>query len=289
MLFIRVIILIMTVKAQIVAINKLLSDIYQKPMRLSYLLSDTNFDSETIKLIAERLLTEAINSFIETLQETMLDCRDGQRLFDILNSVYGLDGQTPKTLQRIGDELKISRERVRQLKQKATEKLKANNNRMKMQDRFKEKIIILLKQNISSDDCLLVNKRSISDLEFQTKHTFKIHQSIERINYITISVNQNCQVTSSIVITEDNIQRFCDELMQTINLLGWKHDLKLQKKYSIDDIKAKYQRAYEKWTVEEEEILVSKFEHGISIKEIAIILERQPSAINSRLQKLGLK
>ena len=49
----------MTVKAQIVAINKFLSDIYQKPMRLSYLLSDTNFDSETIKLIAERLLTEA--------------------------------------------------------------------------------------------------------------------------------------------------------------------------------------------------------------------------------------
>lgn len=279
----------MTVKAQIVAINKFLSDIYQKPMRLSYLLSDTDFDSETIKLIAERLLTEAINSFIETLQETMLDCRDGQRLFDILNSVYGLDGQTPKTLQRIGDELKISKERVRQLKQKATEKLKANNNRMKMQNRFQEKIIILLKQNISSDDCLLVNKRSISDLELQTKHTFKIHQSIERINYITISVNQNRQVTSSIVITEDNIQRFCDELMQTINLLGWKHDLKLQKNYNMNDIKAKYQRAYEKWTVEEEEILVSKFEHGISIKEIAIILERQPSAINSRLQKLGLK
>ena len=87
-------------------------------------------------------------------------------------------------------ELKISRERVRQLKQKATKKLKANNNRMKMQDRFKEKIIILLKQNISSDDCLLVNKRSISDLKLQTKHTFKIHKSIERINYITISVNQ---------------------------------------------------------------------------------------------------
>lgn len=279
----------MTVKAQIVAINELLSDIYQKSMRLSYLLSDIDFQEESIKLIAERLLTEAINSFIETLQETMFDCRDGQRLFDILNSVYGLDGQTPKTLQRIGDELKISRERVRQLKQKATEKLKANNNRMKMQDRFKEKIIILLKQNISSDDCLLVNKRSISDLELQTKHTFKIHQSIERINYITISVNQDRQVTSSIVITEDNIQRFCDELMQTINLLGWQHDLKLQKNYKMNDIKAKYQRAYEKWTVEEEEILVSKFEHGISIKEIAIILERQPSAINSRLQKLGLK
>ena len=50
-----------------------------------------------------------------------------------------------------------------------------------------------------------------------------------------------------------------------------------------------YQKAYEKWTREEEKVLVSKFEHGLSIKEIAAILERQPGAINSRLRKLGLK
>ena len=38
-----------------------------------------------------------------------------------------------------------------------------------------------------------------------------------------------------------------------------------------------------------EKNLISKFEPGEKIQEIAAILERQPGVINSRLQKLGLK
>lgn len=278
----------MTVKFQILAINKLLSDVYQKPMRLSYLLLELDFKKENIKLIAEQLLSETIDIFIEILKEIMLCAADGQRLFTILNSVYGLDGNSPITLQYIGDQLKISRERIRQLKQKALKKLKAHKNKEKLEDRFKEKVIILLEQNIN-DDFVLRKEQSISNFKSQLEHTFTIHQSTEGINYITISINEDNQVTSSITITKDNIKKFYNELMETINLLGWKDNIKLKKKYNVDDIREKYQRAYEKWTNEEEEILISRFEQGINIKEIATILGRQPSAINSRLQKLGLK
>ena len=40
----------MSLKAQIIAINQLLSDIYQQDMRLSYLLLKLNFDNEDVNL-----------------------------------------------------------------------------------------------------------------------------------------------------------------------------------------------------------------------------------------------
>ena len=274
----------MSVKEKIIAINNLLSDIYQKPMRLSHLLLIANFDPDDIRLIRDRLLTETINSFIQSLQATMFDCHDGQRLFAILYCVYGLDGTTPQTLQYIGDELKISRERVRQLKQKALKKLKATPNKSKLQDSFKAKTILLMHHKIGNNNWL-TKERTTKALTPQTEPIFSLHQSIEGTKYIRIFSDRT---NDSIVITEDNLQTFCDRLIQTANLLQWQLNLNTFRNYGIDNDK-KYQRAYEKWTVEEEKVLISKFEQGSNIQEIAAILERQPGAINSRLQKLGFK
>lgn len=47
-------------------------------------------------------------------------------------------------------------------------------------------------------------------------------------------------------------------------------------------------RAYASWTVEEDGQLISLFTEGKSRKEIAGLLQRQPSAIASRLRKHGL-
>jgi len=46
-------------------------------------------------------------------------------------------------------------------------------------------------------------------------------------------------------------------------------------------------RAYQKWTIEEEDNLLKLFEKKVIIKEIARILKRQPSGVRARLQKLG--
>ena len=113
-----------------------------------------------------------------------------------------------------------------------------------------------------------------------------ICQAESGYNYLTISSNQKNNSTAQIIITQDTIQEFYDELIETINLLGWQYNLNISR---MDNIKKQYKKAYEKWTIEEEKILVNKFEHGLSTKEIAAILERQPGAINSRLRKLGLK
>jgi DNA-binding CsgD family transcriptional regulator len=53
-------------------------------------------------------------------------------------------------------------------------------------------------------------------------------------------------------------------------------------------IRQKYPRAYMSWSNEEERELINLFESNLSTKEIATQLQRQPSAIRSRLTKLGL-
>ncbi len=54
------------------------------------------------------------------------------------------------------------------------------------------------------------------------------------------------------------------------------------------EIRKSYPRAYEKWTSEEETQLTELFRAGTEINHIAAELQRQPSAIRSRLGKLGL-
>lgn len=56
----------------------------------------------------------------------------------------------------------------------------------------------------------------------------------------------------------------------------------------LAEIKQQHPNAYAPWTPEQEEILKSMHEGGAPVKEIASTLKRQPSAIRSRIRKLGL-
>ena len=59
-------------------------------------------------------------------------------------------------------------------------------------------------------------------------------------------------------------------------------------KESLAAIKEAYPRAYETWSEEEEESLRRFHGEGYFVKELAARLQRQPSAIQSRLKQLGL-
>lgn len=56
----------------------------------------------------------------------------------------------------------------------------------------------------------------------------------------------------------------------------------------MDEIKQKHPNAYEKWSEAEDVRLRDLHLQGMRTSEIAIELGRQPGAITSRLQKLGL-
>lgn len=56
----------------------------------------------------------------------------------------------------------------------------------------------------------------------------------------------------------------------------------------LADVRRAHSRAYEPWSAEEDGTLRKEFESGKGVKEIAGLHDRQPSAIRSRLVKLGL-
>ena len=57
--------------------------------------------------------------------------------------------------------------------------------------------------------------------------------------------------------------------------------------HRMSEIKAKYPRAYEKWSDAEDAELRSKADSGLSAAGLAQHFKRQPSAIRSRLEKLS--
>ena len=57
----------------------------------------------------------------------------------------------------------------------------------------------------------------------------------------------------------------------------------------LAEIKQRYPNAYEPWTERQEKILKSMHKGGAPVKAIASALKRQPSAIKSRIRKLGLE
>lgn len=58
--------------------------------------------------------------------EVAFSCLDGRER-RIIREYYGLDGNDPLTLDQIGDRLGLTRERVRQIKEKALQKLRHPN------------------------------------------------------------------------------------------------------------------------------------------------------------------
>jgi RNA polymerase primary sigma factor len=67
----------------------------------------------------EGLLAESLKEEIKRVLDTL-----PTRESDVLKMYFGLDGVSPMTLDEIGQLLKLTRERVRQIKEKATRRLK---------------------------------------------------------------------------------------------------------------------------------------------------------------------
>lgn len=74
---------------------------------------------------ASQLLKEQMSAVLMTLNE---------REQKILKMRFGLDGEAPHTLEEVGDEFKVTRERIRQIESKALLKLRRNKETKKLYD-----------------------------------------------------------------------------------------------------------------------------------------------------------
>lgn len=122
------------------------------------------------------------------------------------------------------------------------------------------------------------------DIDAETRrYTFEVKTSIDKVNYLMITEVQHGKVKGRIMIFEEHIRNFNDGFVKTLEVIGISN-----KKYSVAKIRKQFPRAYHKWTSQEEDILTKSFNAGIKNADIGKILERQPRAIRTRLQKLGL-
>jgi len=88
-----------------------------------------------------------------------------------------------------------------------------------------------------------------------------------------------------VMIFEEDIEAFIEGVDKTIDFIR-----KRQKPKSyIEKIREQYPKAYTKWSSEDDELLQNKYDAGISVAELSQFFQRQPGAIRSRLEKLGIK
>lgn len=87
-------------------------------------------------------------------------------------------------------------------------------------------------------------------------------------------------------ITEYSVKYNIDD--KTPVDIASKQSLENSKSYSIDDIRNTHPNAYNPWTSEEENMLISEYRTGKTIEELMVILGRQRGGITSMLRKLGI-
>jgi hypothetical protein len=118
----------MNVKQQVNGLNEFLTTVYGTETRLSTLLTSLGFNSQQVELIRNQYLERAITSFLESLRKRMVAGWDGERLYKIISRRFGLDGEPPDTLETLGQQFGLSRERIRQLEYKAIKKCTSKAN-----------------------------------------------------------------------------------------------------------------------------------------------------------------
>lgn len=79
--------------------------------------------------IEDKIIYNNLKNSLEEIVEEL-----PQRDAKIIKMRFGLDGETPKTLEEIGEMMKISRERVRQIESRALSKLKKKAMKRKLYD-----------------------------------------------------------------------------------------------------------------------------------------------------------
>jgi hypothetical protein len=118
---------------------------------------------------------------------------------------------------------------------------------------------------------------------------FDVKESDQGVRYLVISESRQTGSASEhyrVVVFEEHLEKFSEIFDQAVWVMA-RTDKPAT--FSLDEVRRKYPRAYEKWTAEEDERLTSRYQAGLDIVELAAIFQRQPSAIESRLTKLGLR
>ena len=118
---------------------------------------------------------------------------------------------------------------------------------------------------------------------------FDVKESADGVKYLVISesrqVGGESHKHNRVMVFQEHLEAFNEGFNKAINFMMKEGK---SKAYNVEQIRLEYPKAYMKWTEEEDIHLRNEYARGKTIDELAKIFQRKPSAIRSRLQKLGL-
>jgi hypothetical protein len=137
-------------RQRVTAVNGLLAAVYGEDARLSVLLERLGASAEEIGHFREHAVAEACDGVVDAVNTCFQGLRTGSRDFLVLSRRLGLDGDVA-TLQEIGDELGVTRERVRQLEERARLKCGAPRNRNAVEATLRQILVSMRSRRLSHD------------------------------------------------------------------------------------------------------------------------------------------
>jgi hypothetical protein len=129
------------------------------------------------------------------------------------------------------------------------------------------------------------------------RYDFEVHEASTGDRYLLVRESRWQQeelVTSgTVVVHMDHLQGFRRAMRVALQFMksGVAHPApgrSRAKAYNVEEARQSYPQAYAKWTTVDDDRLRVLFDRGWAIDDPAIELQRKPSAIRSRLCKLGL-
>ncbi|MGD9680699.1 MAG: AAA family ATPase [Candidatus Obscuribacterales bacterium] len=100
-------------------LERLLTDVYKRKVTLVKLLEEQSVPPDIIESLKLRNMGMVVDRMIEYVRQSVSNTNGGERRFKIIERYYGLDGNMPAPLSAMSAKYGITRERVRQLKDRS--------------------------------------------------------------------------------------------------------------------------------------------------------------------------
>lgn len=113
------------INARLKALNRWLQGLTNDKRTLLERLSDLGLTDEQLAVLPDCCLETLVRRASAWVRDFYTDGDDERRRHEVMLRYYGLPDGEPETLQRIGDDLGVTRERIRQLREKRFDDLRA--------------------------------------------------------------------------------------------------------------------------------------------------------------------
>lgn len=118
---------------------------------------------------------------------------------------------------------------------------------------------------------------------------FDVKESADGAKYLVISESRQVGGESyehnRVMVFQEYLVAFSGGFNEVVEFMSVEGKSKV---YDVEQIRREYPKAYTKWTEEEDVRLRNEYIQDRTTNELAEIFQRKPSAIRSRLRKLGL-